>query len=1062
MQVKKSIQPILKCSPTVLVALTALCLVFSTTSPARSQSFPPIPHPVTPSSTVSLTALLNGDITGSHSTLSVSGVGNAANFELTGVDIHVSNGRVQEIDVESGSFTFVGLTVSINDVVFNTSDNSMTAESEIDIPVEPNNPLSVDVDFVVDSGGVSIKGGEIDLPDFTLGNMGVSNAFLAYDDDENTLSSGADVAIPGLGEDPENPAEIDGLIVIKNGKIDLFHVTASGLHIPIGDTGANLTEIGVGAGNLTNPSHISLSGDLGFGVGSPGGIDVVSADVHGKVQPANGYIDVSGNVILLDEINVGGVSMNYRPRLSLGAGAYMRYPSKSFDIIYGDLSFHIGSFVEYVIRNNSRLNVRKSLGLYNCFYNGLSSPGCKPLFSTNVPPYDTVVSEARKWDYNFWGDVDGGLKIPDSVDVIGGYTLASVSGHINPHRFHASASIDVLFDTVHFSLTITSSGWDFDVSELYNPETPWLTPYNQPYYISPKGDIRPLALGETPPTDGMFLQPLTNFQLVDFYSTTESNTAVAPLQAEDNPSTISIPSNETVMILINYENAEASQVDLVLTAPDGTAFPFAEGLGEEGFGSEIGGTLFNPGRQEALYVFNQPAAGEYQLTVNNAAELGNYSAQVIVPDQPPQGNYLQVTETDTPYEYEVAWDASDAEENPIVEFSLDTDRQGGDGIPIFVTRTDEEGNNPFTFNTESLRGLIPAGEYYVMMRVRDTSNAPVSLYSDERIVTVPSEFIDASGTDSVQVDLVKIRPEQGGFTVAWEPIPDPTIAGYTVEYTQDPDLGRFEFSQYVDGNETAQATILDVPLGHAYYVTVVATSTSLQRSQPSEVVRVVPLGATDEIRNPVAKKYLAEAGQPFVYDQLVNHHFKQAHGEQTDTFEWRFINAPEGMTIEPGSEIITWTPTAQQTGVHLVALEYTHTHDNGETTRVVHEFEVEVFADKLSGHENLDHFVSSPNLVAEENTTYEYAIQLSNLNQIATVELLEGPPGMTLQPGDLPSQWLLQWNVPDNAEGQTVRLQATTASGYTFEQSFFLFVNTDENTLIDTAVQNPWIHQANP
>jgi hypothetical protein len=160
----------------------------------------------------------------------------------------------------------------------------------------------------------------------------------------------------------------------------------------------------------------------------------------------------------------------------------------------------------------------------------------------------------------------------------------------------------------------------------------------------------------------------------------------------------------------------------------------------------------------------------------------------------------------------------------------------------------------------------------------------------------------------------------------------------------------------------------------------------------------------------------ARVGQLYTY-------IVQAYGEPAPVYA--LGTAPAGMTIDPVSGLVEWTPAAGQEGVQNVTV--TASNQSGSDSQ---SFQITV-AGSASGPS----FTSSPLTEAEAGQQYTYQVTVSGTPPI-TYALAEKPTGMIIEPGRGTVAWM-----PTRAQAgpHPVRITATNNAG-SGEQSYTLEV----------------------
>src|SRR5262249_2178511 len=139
--------------------------------------------------------------------------------------------------------------------------------------------------------------------------------------------------------------------------------------------------------------------------------------------------------------------------------------------------------------------------------------------------------------------------------------------------------------------------------------------------------------------------------------------------------------------------------------------------------------------------------------------------------------------------------------------------------------------------------------------------------------------------------------------------------------------------------------------------------------------------------------------------------------------------APAGMTIDPSSGLIRWTPSNAQVGARPVTLRLT----DGPLSAKTQSFTITV-----RNTNDAPTITSTPPTPAGDHEGYRYAITVSAARGGDTFSfaLVTGPPGMGVDS----ASGLLTWTPGQAAVGQSfpVPVSARDAAGATATQSFSL------------------------
>ncbi|RJP29346.1 MAG: hypothetical protein C4527_11150 [Candidatus Omnitrophota bacterium] len=656
------------------------------------------------------------------------------------------------------------------------------------------------------------------------------------------------------------------------------------------------------------------------------------------------------------------------------------------------------------------------------------------------------------------GSAKGSLQIPN-VPVVGNFTVGEVEVSINNHGFSGSVGIAPLPREI-----CTPGGWHQDCTDVCIPLIGCHEVCGPPYYIPdiciPNPAYFTLNVGFSF-YDGQFsfhfkrerenrdeasspfrsdadYHFMTNWYLL---AQTQVSPQGEPITSPDIPD--GLPG---VIFHIAYANENAQQVSAKLTLPDGTELILAEGLLPNGYASVEGFTLHNPSVKDAIFFLNNPKGGTYVVTILNPEELGDFEVKAIAQNHHPHVEIVSLESTDVDGMYRIRWIDRDHDDDAVIGFYLDNNRQGYDGYFLTQINEDEE-EDTLLLDIGSL--TIRPGYYYVMLKIEDGVNAPRFAYSD-----VPIHV--ANPRHPAPVTELAVDARDGEFTLFWLPVDAPNISRYQILATNEWALEDFTPLLSVPASVNS-FTFSGVRNGLPLLLTVVAIDEDGLSSEPATTLRVVTRAEKGR-SHPVIVSLPdtdALAGRLYYYyPQFFDadlHHFQEllpaGESEFVYDYRWDLLEGPEGMEIQD-SGLLLWTPREDQVGTHRVAIKLTDAYAVGggesEPDSVIQEFFVHVQPGHFTAgaEEHPYVFLTHPAVTAMEGTTYRYKPRVWADEESVRIELVYGPEGMTVA-----DDHILQWNVPKNANGSLVRIFAIIHDEYVIEQDFYLHTVTQANTM---------------
>jgi RHS repeat-associated protein len=178
----------------------------------------------------------------------------------------------------------------------------------------------------------------------------------------------------------------------------------------------------------------------------------------------------------------------------------------------------------------------------------------------------------------------------------------------------------------------------------------------------------------------------------------------------------------------------------------------------------------------------------------------------------------------------------------------------------------------------------------------------------------------------------------------------------------------------------------------------------------------------------------AAVGSPYSYAVVAQY-------SGTGPLAYALTTAPAGMTIDPASGLIQWTPTADEVGPEAVAL--TVTDPLGGTA-------TQAFAVVVASSQPVQPptITSQPTYAADAGALYQYAVTAVDPAGLAlSYSLTAAPTGMSINR----SSGLIQWTpAPGQAGPNAVTVVATNAGGASASQSFAIVVTVNQPPAISS------------
>ena len=483
---------------------------------------------------------------------------------------------------------------------------------------------------------------------------------------------------------------------------------------------------------------------------------------------------------------------------------------------------------------------------------------------------------------------------------------------------------------------------------------------------------------------------------------------------------IELDHDETVTVDFAVDGPDGLRLapDETANVPDGIETYFVAGIDPE----------------TSVWVIENPIPGTYTVSdvvVTNADGSPGSTASVTelvfaIPDEAPFFFFDETTPvSDDPAGKLLTFETGDADSGATIQFFYDTDTEPGDEILIaeVVAASDEPFPTSFLWETS---GVVP-GTYFVKVVMTDDETPPIEVTLDTPVI------VEGDGSLPASPLLVQADPIDGGLAVSWLPgAVDEEVSLYAVTMTPVDAVDANETTRRSVDGRTMRLTCDGLRPGRAFYVSVTATNEEAVTSAPSPPVMATAGGApglafvsrsTTQVR----------VGQTFTYAP----EFSGGEGVGNVTL----AKAPTTMSVVGG--VVTWTPSAADSGVHEVVVTASDTAIGARGAS--QSFDLTVVGGELVG---APEFVTVPPASGQVGVEYEYAFAATSPEGDVTVALDSGPDGMSID-GDGVLRWTPTAEQASVSKGVVVyRLSVTDdALGETRQTGLVRFDDPDDDGL---------------
>jgi len=243
------------------------------------------------------------------------------------------------------------------------------------------------------------------------------------------------------------------------------------------------------------------------------------------------------------------------------------------------------------------------------------------------------------------------------------------------------------------------------------------------------------------------------------------------------------------------------------------------------------------------------------------------------------------------------------------------------------------------------------------------------------------------------------------------------------------------YSAAVNGNDGDVIVIRTWNSAYSGERTIVlnGTMSNINLYLKTEITNIAPVITSMPVTN-------AMPNQLYTYDV-------EAYDENGDTLSYSLNIAPEGMSINPVSGLITWTPSASQAGNHSVEISVSDGKNETIQSYIL-------FVEKVNSAPVV---TSMPILSAAANVEYNYDVEAYDADgDILSYALATSPEGMTINQAD----GIIKW-IPIETQLGANYVSVVVSDGELFaEQNFTIIVSNIQNnppvitsTPIKTATQ---------
>lgn len=399
-----------------------------------------------------------------------------------------------------------------------------------------------------------------------------------------------------------------------------------------------------------------------------------------------------------------------------------------------------------------------------------------------------------------------------------------------------------------------------------------------------------------------------------------------------------------------------------------------------------------------------PAEGQrgiHPISLNvtdSEGETDQQSYQIDVRER----NYLPsigsapVVEAEAGSEYRYAVQASDANSDATLTFALGDfpDRMSINPVTgeiLWVPAADQVGVQPVTVVVSDDRGSSTSQNFEI--RVLEENIAPeivtevLPVASEDQSYTAMIQAEDPNTADTLRFSLISgpsnMQLDRETGELQWLPL--------TTQIGDNPVIVRVSDDR---GLYTEKAFVIEV----------------LDVNQPPGITSVAPGSA--------------ETGKPYTYQ------VQASDPDSGDVLEFLLGSGPAGMSMDPESGMLAWTPDSEQTGTYPVSLQVRDADGLSSS---------QTFDINVTAADTPPEITSAPVVSVLAGTEWQYQVTASDDQSTQLdYQLLAGPNGMSMNAANL-----ITWSPTENDEGANpVTVRVSDQGGNAVSQSFTVTVVT--------------------
>jgi hypothetical protein len=698
-----------------------------------------------------------------------------------------------------------------------------------------------------------------------------------------------------------------------------------------------------------------------------------------------------------------------------------------------------------------------------------SGPNCGVRLEMSVNLLDVLRGAAGvriDCSKNVSGYIEASISVPENVKIIGGFELAAVEAFFSKQKISGEVRILKLPFGFKIEDRKFSIGRNAAPPEYESDITPYL--FDEGYRVfshrsKETHEMKILtnwkkAYGEIQPKRSKLSAPQRVVSTPDFTLNKDVDSLIVVIQGGVLPLRGSLRAPNGITYTSDIDN-DANVVELdpatslstYASLSDDVAFVSIQDWGSNRDPGLPTNPVINMQPSSLSFMLTNPPQGDYSVILDSFDADRDVSIEFLLPDEKPS------IQLGAPFIHgngtvSMSYIANDPDSNAEIEFYLDSDFEGGDGI-LVGTAVEQDGNGALVFDPNNLPSnsesdeivmsatdwnqdgvvtaedadialkheivldsyvrpetvSVPSGRYFISARIDDDANAPVVVYGDP--VTIVNQHAPSAPSN------VEVFSSSSSVIMTWTGSTDSDgdLVGYKVLYSDDLNAIHFDQSIGVDTRNNSadgkrhSVVVPDLINGHPYRFAVVAYDSARNDSLYSEVVIGAPL-SPDGFNAPFftsQPETIAKVGSPYRYLATV----RDLDLSQQRTFE--LLHGPQDMAIDSANGLLLYQPSMETVGSTTVSIQVTDASD----LSAIQTFHLRTLA-PIEEIPAKDQICSFPPKTAYVGAPYSYQVDYSCSRPISvigplpgggaspyeiTYRLIEAPAGMLIDDDGLVS-----------------------------------------------------------